>query len=202
MRNSVGPSGTYNVICDRCGFKFKNHQLQKEWTGAMVCHGPGTNDCWEPRHPQEFIKAIPDNKQLPFTRTDADAPLTYTPTWGLINSLGNGTVTGEYTEYTEADGDKIVNVHVRAVMGSTTTFTAGTWTISVPVANGGTAGTGEAFVLVKGVRQIFGDVTLPASSSTCTIRTKGVATQWSNTVPATWSEADRFQMSIRYGTDT
>ena len=72
MRNRVTGPGGYSVICDRCGFKFKNYQLTREWTGAMVCHGPGTNDCLEPRHPQEFIKAIQDQPKLPFTRPDSD----------------------------------------------------------------------------------------------------------------------------------
>lgn len=60
----------YNVICDRCGFKYKNHELRKEWTGLMVCEY-----CWELRHPQDFVRARPDQKPLPWTRpqpTDID----------------------------------------------------------------------------------------------------------------------------------
>lgn len=72
MRNKVGGPGSYSVVCDRCGFKFKNHQLVKEWTGLMVCHGPGTNDCWEPRHVQDFVRAINDQPKLPFVRPDTD----------------------------------------------------------------------------------------------------------------------------------
>lgn len=53
----------YNVICDRCGFRYKNHELQKEWTGFMVC-----THCWEPRHPQDFVRAVPDQKPLPYVR--------------------------------------------------------------------------------------------------------------------------------------
>ena len=72
MRNRVTGPGGYGVICDRCGFKYKNHQLTKEWTGAMVCHGPGTNDCLDFRHPQEFIRVRPDIPSLPFIRPDSD----------------------------------------------------------------------------------------------------------------------------------
>ena len=54
---------SYNVICDRCGFKYKDHQLKKEWTGLMVCE-----PCWESRHPQDFVRARPDQKPLPWTR--------------------------------------------------------------------------------------------------------------------------------------
>ena len=70
-RNSVGDSGSYNVLCDRCGFKYKNHQLRKEWTGAMVCFGPGTNGCYEPRHEQDLIRARNDTHVLPFIRSDS-----------------------------------------------------------------------------------------------------------------------------------
>ena len=56
---------SYNVICDRCGFQYKNYELHKEWTGYIVC-----DPCWEPRHPQEMIKARPDMKPLPYTRPE------------------------------------------------------------------------------------------------------------------------------------
>lgn len=41
--------GKWNVICDRCGFKYKNDKLRIEWTGLMTCHGEDTNNCWEPK---------------------------------------------------------------------------------------------------------------------------------------------------------
>ena len=57
-----------NAICDRCGFKYTLDQLRKEWTGFMVCHGPNTNHCWEPRHPQEFVRGVPDRQGIPGAR--------------------------------------------------------------------------------------------------------------------------------------
>lgn len=56
---------SYNVICDRCGFQYKNYELKKEWTGLMVC-----NPCWEPRHPQDMIKAPREQRPLPYTRPE------------------------------------------------------------------------------------------------------------------------------------
>lgn len=50
------------AICDRCGFRFKLETLRKEWTGLMVCHGPASNNCWEPRHPQDFVRGVPDDQ--------------------------------------------------------------------------------------------------------------------------------------------
>jgi len=58
-------SGQWNVICDRCGFKRKSNDVREEWTGLMVCE-----ECWEPRHPQDFIRSIPDDQTVPFTRPD------------------------------------------------------------------------------------------------------------------------------------
>lgn len=45
------------AICDRCGFEFWFDQLRKEWTGLMVC-----SSCWDPRHPQEFVRGVRDNQ--------------------------------------------------------------------------------------------------------------------------------------------
>ena len=195
MRNSVGGPGSYSAICDECGFKFKASELMRRWDGAMVDAA-----CFEPRHPQEFIRATNDTTKLPFIRPDNDSLLTYTPTWGLINAAGNADIVGEYSIYTEADSDQVINVHVRATMGSTTAFSAGTWTITVPVANGANAATGEAEAFF-GQRGIRGSASLPASSSTVTIVSTEGGGQWSDTVPFTWAEDARFTLSIRYGTN-
>jgi len=56
--------GAHRVICDRCGFKYWNHETRKEWNGLRVCHGAGTNQCWEPRHPQDFVRARPDRQTV------------------------------------------------------------------------------------------------------------------------------------------
>lgn len=65
MRNFL-ELGKWNVICDRCGFKYKNTDLKEEWTGLMVC-----DHCWEPKHPQLFIKVIKDEPGAPWTRPEA-----------------------------------------------------------------------------------------------------------------------------------
>ena len=56
---------SYWVICDRCGFQYKNDELKKEWTGLMVCA-----PCFEHRHPQEMIRPIPDQFPLPYSRPE------------------------------------------------------------------------------------------------------------------------------------
>lgn len=64
--------GVPAAICDRCGFKYRHTQLRKEWTGYMVCFGVGTNDCWEPRHPQDFVRGVKDQQSFPNPRPDPE----------------------------------------------------------------------------------------------------------------------------------
>lgn len=55
--------------CERCGRTYYSSQSRKEWTGAIVCYGPGTSDCWEPRHPQEFLRIKGDQVGIKDVRT-------------------------------------------------------------------------------------------------------------------------------------
>jgi hypothetical protein len=64
-------AGAWNAECDRCGFKYKSPQLRKEWTGLMVCFGPGTNHCWEPRNTQDFVKGIADRQATEWNRPES-----------------------------------------------------------------------------------------------------------------------------------
>lgn len=63
-------AGQWDAICDRCGFRFKSRQLKREWTNLMVCTGAGTNECWEPRHPQEFLRGKTDRQATPWARPE------------------------------------------------------------------------------------------------------------------------------------
>lgn len=68
----------WKTICDRCGFEYYNHQLQKEWNGLMVCRA-----CYSPRHPQDFVRAVKDEQAVPWSRPEA--PDTFTgPTCTLL----------------------------------------------------------------------------------------------------------------------
>ena len=66
MRFTWWKPGSWNTICDVCGFKFKAHDLHLRWDGLMVCR-----DDWEIRHPQELIRPIQDQAKLPWTRPEA-----------------------------------------------------------------------------------------------------------------------------------
>jgi len=70
MRNEY-KHGQWNAICDRCGFKYKSDQVRKEWNGLRVCSGGGTNNCWEQRQPQDFVKGKVDRQAPPWARPEA-----------------------------------------------------------------------------------------------------------------------------------
>jgi len=55
--------GTYNAICDRCGFKYKAYELRMTWNNLFVCP-----ICYEDRHPQEDVFATPDKQLVPIPR--------------------------------------------------------------------------------------------------------------------------------------
>lgn len=56
-------SGSWNWICDVCGFKYKAEQALNRWDGLKVC-----SSCWEMRHPQELIRPIKERNSVPWTR--------------------------------------------------------------------------------------------------------------------------------------
>ena len=48
--------GSHWVRCTRCDFIVRKEDIRIEWTKAIVC-----KDCWEPRHPQDFVRAKSDD---------------------------------------------------------------------------------------------------------------------------------------------
>lgn len=52
--------GDSNGICDRCGFKYKLSELRMQWDNLRTCPY-----CWDYRHPQEFLRGIPDTENPP-----------------------------------------------------------------------------------------------------------------------------------------
>lgn len=67
--------GDWNVTCSMCGRKRKASEMQKNWQGMWRC--PQHN---EPRHPQDFVRAVPDIQTPPFVQPPADITIaTCTP---------------------------------------------------------------------------------------------------------------------------
>ena len=61
--------GDWWVLCDVCQRKVRSSKVTKRWDGLLV-HADPNEGCWEPRHPQEFVRAVRDNFPLPFVRPD------------------------------------------------------------------------------------------------------------------------------------
>jgi len=56
-------SGSWNVLCDVCGQKFKAEHLKKRWDGLYVC----TND-FENRHVSDFLRVQKERISVPYLR--------------------------------------------------------------------------------------------------------------------------------------
>lgn len=55
--------GDWNAACYRCGAKRKASQMRKQWQGFWVC-----KEHWEPRHPQDFVKAKAETTTVPWSQ--------------------------------------------------------------------------------------------------------------------------------------
>lgn len=65
--------GDWNAVCDRCGRKRKGSELRLTWNNLWVC----PEKCWEPRQPQDFVRAVRENPTPPFVRNPADIIISY-----------------------------------------------------------------------------------------------------------------------------
>lgn len=59
--------GQWNFICDRCGRAFKSGEARKTWDGLYTC-----KRCWEPRHPQDYVKGREERPVPPWVRPRRD----------------------------------------------------------------------------------------------------------------------------------
>lgn len=57
--------GDFWRIDDRCGGKFRASQTFRTWDGLYVCR-----DCFEIRHPQDFVRGRLDNQTVPNARPE------------------------------------------------------------------------------------------------------------------------------------
>jgi len=65
--------GDWNAVCWVCGNKRKASKLKKHWQGYWVCP-----EHWEPRHPQDFVKAVPDVQTTPWVQPQPTGTYTLT----------------------------------------------------------------------------------------------------------------------------
>ena len=116
----------------------------------------------------------------------------YTPTWTASTTnpvIGNGTITGSWVQFGKT-------IHFRATItpGSTTTFGAGAYSVSIPATS---AAFEQLVTLVhaKGTTNIYSGVGRISASSTTVTRSlfvQGASSTlgWTPTVPATLASAD------------
>ena len=57
--------GDYNAVCYECGNKRKASTMLRHWQGYYVCP-----EHWEPRQPQDFVRAIPDVQTPPWAQPE------------------------------------------------------------------------------------------------------------------------------------
>lgn len=91
--------GDWNAICDECGRKFKASDLRLRWDGFRVCNGD-----WEPRHPQDFVRDIPNIQTPVWTRPQGGdvfvpglcsaAAMNCIAGWGLAGCMIAGLING------------------------------------------------------------------------------------------------------------
>lgn len=70
--------GSWNVVCDVCGMRHKADQIVRRWDGAMTCRS-----CYEPRHPQDFIRVRDERISVPFTRPEVDVFISQNTNWHI-----------------------------------------------------------------------------------------------------------------------
>lgn len=75
--------GDWNATCFRCGSKYKASQLVKYWQGFYVCPA-----CWETRHPQDFVRSVPDNQTPPWAQPDDEVFVDFCTPNGLTAIAG------------------------------------------------------------------------------------------------------------------
>ena len=67
MRRTLTPTyfapGDWNINCSMCGRVIKASQAEKNWQGQWRCRR-----CNEPRHPQDFVRGVPDQPAAPFVQ--------------------------------------------------------------------------------------------------------------------------------------
>lgn len=76
--------GDWNAVCSMCNGKFKASELKKHWQGMYRCV-----KCWEPRHPQDFVRSVPDNPTPPWVQPETSHfinPRTQGPAGPNINA--------------------------------------------------------------------------------------------------------------------
>ena len=55
--------GDHLAVCDICGQTFYASKMKMQWDNLFVC-----KEDWSPRHPQDFVRAVPDDMSVEIAR--------------------------------------------------------------------------------------------------------------------------------------
>lgn len=148
----------------------------------------------------EVVAASKMNSQIRDVATGIQASWsTYTPTWGGTSdpAIGDGVLSGRYMRV-----GKTITANITIVMGSTTTYGSGTWTLSLPVASVFTTTT---YVNLGSVS--MRDTSASANSTGVAILANQTTAQMvvgssnafvSTTAPWTWANGDTLSVTLNY----
>jgi hypothetical protein len=129
-----------------------------------------------------------------------DAWTAYTPTWtgsGGNPAIGNGTIGGLYVA-----AGKLIHFKIRIVMGSTTTYGSGNYSLSLPVAIATNGVLGAQCQFIDGASLYYHGTSFLESSTTFRIGLVSNAaaniTSITPTSPFTWANTDVLTVSGTY----
>jgi hypothetical protein len=142
--------GNWWVICDMCGDKVRIRDTRFNDDGYLVCYP----DCWEPKHPQELVRAVPDKQTVPIARPDSELTM-YSTTLSSDATIHASTIvvtsatnisSGLSLGITLDDGTVQTVLVTAAPTGTTVPITPDVW---------GTATTGNTVYIFDGTGKTF-----------------------------------------------
>jgi hypothetical protein len=154
----------------------------------------------------EVVTAAMMNEQIRDPVNDLLAPWTaYTPTWTAPTTnpvLGNGTIIGKHRKI-----GRLVNFQIDLVMGSTTTYGSGAWSLTLPFAAAASSGSRIGVAQALGGSRFGGQIVIspsatatspffPASSSVSNLSSVAATT------PFAWASGNELRITGCYESAT
>jgi hypothetical protein len=76
--------GGWNMICQVCGFKYKNVEMKLRWDNVWCCPQD-----WEIRQPQDFVRGVADQMGVPYQSPGGPDVFVYTASTIIFDTFGN-----------------------------------------------------------------------------------------------------------------
>jgi len=129
-RNPGYVPGQNWVECMRCGLDYRHSDIKREWTGLVVC-----KTCWEPRHPQDFVRARtdriaapgPNNTAAAYSTVAAEGSTDVPPGTFAVGFTGS---LGSIADQTNTNSDTITTISAAAQFPTVFNDGITEWTVS------------------------------------------------------------------------